>query len=98
MPGLRCEADDPEFEIHTTGLPQFQGKGIGSVLMDQLVHAADQYDGPIFLEVPHRQRTPRSRCMRSTVSTGWSVRKNYKPSGADAYTMQRPRLSERKNL
>lgn len=90
--------DDPEFEIHTIGVdPEFQRKGLGRVLMDQMMHAADSHDGPVFLEV----RTDNVPAISMYESFGFktlAVRKNYyRPSGADAYTMQRPRLSDRKD-
>lgn len=91
-------ADDPEFEIHTIGVdPEFQRKGLGRVLMDQMMHAADSHDGPVFLEV----RTDNVPAISMYEAFGFktlAVRKNYyRPSGADAYTMQRPRLSDRKD-
>ena len=62
--------------------------------MDQLVHAADLLDGPIFLEV----RTDNVPAITLYESYGFSIlgtRKGYyQPSGADAYAMMRPRASE----
>ncbi|WP_342319060.1 ribosomal protein S18-alanine N-acetyltransferase [Corynebacterium mayonis] len=87
---------DPEFEVHTIGVdPVHQGKGVGRALLGQLVYAADLLDGPMFLEV--RTDNVAAIAMYETfgfVPTG--VRKNYyQPSGADAYSMMRPRKSER---
>lgn len=81
---------DPEFEIHTIGVdPQHHRKGIGAELMDQLMHAADTYGGPVFLEV----RTDNDPAIRMYEKYGFvqlGLRKNYyQPSGADAYTMKR---------
>lgn len=88
--------NDPEFEIHTIGVaPDAQRRGVGRDLMDQLVHTADLLDGPMFLEV----RTDNVAALGMYERYGFSVvgtRKNYyQPSGADAYTMMRPRKSER---
>lgn len=87
---------DPEFEVHTIGVtPDFQGRGIGRALMDQLMHTADLLDGPVFLEV----RTDNAPAIRLYESYGFFVlgtRKGYyQPSGADAYSMQRERKSQR---
>lgn len=91
-------AEDPEFEIHTIGVdPDVQRRGLGRVLMDQLMQVADSHDGPVFLEV----RTDNLPAIRMYEAFGFTIlatRKNYyRPSGADAYTMQRPRLSDRRD-
>ena len=88
--------DDPEFEIHTIGVaPAAQRRGVGKELMDQLIHTADLLDGPMFLEV----RTDNVAALGMYERYGFSVigtRKNYyQPSGADAFSMMRPRKSER---
>lgn len=88
--------DDPEFEVHTIGVQRdYQGRGIGRALMDQLVHTADLLDGPMFLEV----RTDNTPAIALYASFGFYVlatRKGYyQPSGADAYSMMRGRKSER---
>ena len=88
--------NDPEFEIHTIGVaPEVQRRGVGRELMDQLVHTADLLDGPMFLEV----RPDNSAALGMYERYGFSVvgtRKNYyQPSGADAFSMMRPRKSER---
>lgn len=83
--------DDPEFEVHTIGVDRaHQGKGIGRVLMDQLVHTADLLGGPMFLEV----RTDNVAAIALYESYGFytlATRKAYyQPSGADAFSMTRP--------
>lgn len=88
--------EDPEFEIHTIGVdPGYHRRGLGRVLMEQMMHVADSHDGPIFLEV----RTDNDPAIRMYEAFGFHVlatRKNYyRPSGADAFSMQRPRLSDR---
>lgn len=88
--------DDPEFEVHTIGVDRaYQGRGIGRALMDQLVHAADLLDGPMFLEV----RTDNAPAIALYESYGFSIlatrKRYYQPSGADAYSMLRHRKSER---
>lgn len=88
--------EDPEFEVHTIAVArEHQGRGIGRVLMDQLVNAADMYDGQMFLEV----RTDNTAALALYESYGFTqigVRKGYyQPTGADAYTMMRPSISER---
>lgn len=87
--------DDPEFEVHTIGVdPAYQGRGIGRALMDQLVHTADLLDGPMFLEV----RTDNAPAIALYESYGFYVlatrKRYYQPSGADAYSMMRPRKSD----
>ncbi|GAB3592571.1 ribosomal-protein-alanine N-acetyltransferase [Corynebacterium faecale] len=90
--------EDPEFEIHTVGVdPEYQRRGLGRVLMDQMMTMADSHDGPVFLEV----RTDNDAAIAMYEAFGFTTlatRKNYyRPSGADAYTMQRPRLSDRRS-
>ncbi|WP_080793526.1 ribosomal protein S18-alanine N-acetyltransferase [Corynebacterium pacaense] len=89
-------AEDPEFEIHTIGVdPDYQRRGLGRVLMEQMMHAADSHDGPVFLEV----RTDNDAAITMYEAFGFrtlATRRNYyRPSGADAYTMQRDRRSDR---
>ena len=87
--------EDPELEVHTIGVdPAYQGRGLGRALMDQMVHTADAVDAQMFLEV----RTDNGPAIGLYEKYGFTVlatRKNYyQPSGADAYTMSRPSLSE----
>lgn len=88
--------EDPEFEVHTIAVArEFQGRGIGRALMDQLVHAADMYDAQIFLEV-RIDNEPAIALYKSYGFAEVGVRKGYYPStGADAYTMMRHSVSER---
>ena len=90
--------DDPEFEIHTIGVdPSRQGEGLGRALMDQLMHTVDLLDGPCFLEV-RVDNTPAIRLYESFGFFTAGVRKNYyQASGMDAYTMTRPKKSERRD-
>ncbi|WP_257159337.1 ribosomal protein S18-alanine N-acetyltransferase [Corynebacterium cystitidis] len=88
--------DDPEFEVHTIGVAvEHQRKGVGRMLMEQITHAADMYDGEMFLEV----RTDNAAAIALYEAFDFyrlGVRRNYyQPSGADAYTMKRPALSDR---
>lgn len=90
--------EDPEFEVHTIGVdPSRQGRGVGRALMDQMMHTVDLLDGPCFLEV----RVDNTAAIRLYESFGFftaGVRKNYyQASGTDAYTMTRPRKSERRD-
>lgn len=88
--------NDPEFEVHTIAVArEHQGEGIGRVLMEQLVHVADAYDGQMFLEV-RVDNTAAIRLYEQFGFTEIGLRKGYyQPSGADAYTMMRHSLSER---
>lgn len=88
--------DDPEFEVHTIGVArEHQGRGIGRLLMDQLVHTADLMNGPMFLEV----RTDNAPAIGLYESYGFTVlatrKAYYQPSGADAYSMMRHPRDER---
>ena len=88
--------DDAECEIRTIAVdPDYQGRGVGKLFMDAFTRIADAQDALIFLEV----RTDNEPAMALYHSYGFAkigVRKGYyMPSGADAYTMLRPRLSER---
>ena len=87
---------DVECEIHTIAVdPNYQGRGVGKLFMDAFTSIADTQDAPIFLEV----RTDNEPAMALYRSYGFTTigvrRKYYMPSGADAYAMLRPRLSEK---
>lgn len=89
---------DPEFEIHTIGVsPAHQGQGLGRELMEQMLHTVDLLDGPCFLEVRVDNAAAIAMYERFGFSTS-GVRKNYyQASGMDAYTMTRPKRSERRD-
>ncbi len=87
---------DPEFEIHTIAVdPEHQRRGLGRLLMEQLMQAADHFDGQVFLEV-RTDNAPAIAMYEAFGFTRQGVRRNYyQPSGADAYTMSRPSKTER---
>lgn len=87
---------DPEFEIHTIAVdPSYQRKGLGRALMNELTEIADAHDGELFLEV----RTDNDPAIALYTAFGFATlgvrRGYYQPSGADAYTMSRPKRSQR---
>ncbi len=89
-------AADPEFEIHTIGVdPAAQRRGVGRMMMDNIVYIADLKNAPVFLEV----RVGNDPAIGLYEAYGFiktGIRRNYyQPSGADAHTMFRPRSSER---
>ena len=90
--------DDPEFEVHTIGVdPSRQGEGIGRALMEQIMHTVDLLDGPCYLEVRVDNAPAIGLYKRFGFFTA-GVRKNYyQASGTDAYTMTRPKKSERQD-
>jgi ribosomal-protein-alanine N-acetyltransferase len=87
-----------EYEIHTIGVdPAFQGRGIGRLLLDALLHYADRAGGAatssrgatVFLEV-RTDNAPAIALYRSAGFVEIGLRKRYyRVSGADAYTMRR---------
>lgn len=89
---------DPEFEIHTIGVdPEYQRRGLGRMMMDNLMYVADGFDAQVFLEV----RTDNDGAIAMYEAYGFThqgIRRNYyHPTGGDAYTMTRPSRSERDN-
>ncbi len=87
---------DYETSIHTIGVePAWQGKGVGKELLTALLIRADELNAPVFLEV----RTDNEVAITLYERTGFErvgLRKRYyQPSGADAYTMVRPRAQAR---
>jgi ribosomal-protein-alanine N-acetyltransferase len=79
-----------EAEVHTIGVrPDAQGRGLGRTLLRRLIALAA--DRRLLLEV----RTDNERAIALYVSEGFVRlgirRRYYHPSGADAYTMARPR-------
>ncbi|WP_092531325.1 ribosomal protein S18-alanine N-acetyltransferase [Amycolatopsis arida] len=84
---------DWETSVHTIGVdPEFQGRGVGTLLLRALLARADELRAPVFLEV----RTDNERAIRLYERHGFDRvgvrRRYYRPSGADAYTMCRPPL------
>lgn len=86
----------PESEVHTIGVhPSCHRRGIGGALLAELLRVADEWGGPVFLEV----RTDNDPAIALYRREGFEIvgtrKRYYQPSGADAYTMRRPaRLQE----
>ncbi|MGW0183888.1 ribosomal protein S18-alanine N-acetyltransferase [Nocardia sp. NPDC003345] len=92
---LLGDAEHPEAEVHTIGVdPACHRAGIGTVLLEALLAEAGRRGGPVFLEV----RTDNAAAIALYAKHGFHIiglRKNYyHPSGADAYTMRRPELTD----
>jgi ribosomal-protein-alanine N-acetyltransferase len=84
-----------EGEVHTIGVdPEWQGQGVGKALLRGLLDRADEVKAPVFLEV----RTDNVSAISLYEKHGFEQigvrRRYYQPSGADAYTMARPRRSD----
>ncbi|MBP2322538.1 ribosomal-protein-alanine N-acetyltransferase [Kibdelosporangium banguiense] len=84
-----------ECEIHTIGVdPGFQGQGIGRAMLVALLDRADTMNAPVFLEV----RTDNVPAISLYKKHGFEQiglrRRYYQPSGADAYTMARPGVTQ----
>ncbi|MGA9489109.1 MAG: ribosomal protein S18-alanine N-acetyltransferase [Mycobacterium sp.] len=77
-----------EYEIHTIGVdPEYQGRGIGRRLLDELLTIAD--GAVVHLEV-RTDNEPAIALYRSVGFTEVGLRRRYyRVSGADAYTMRR---------
>jgi len=91
--GLALTSRPPraEAEVHTIGVdPRFQRRGVGRLLLRDLLARADELTATTFLEV----RTDNDAAITLYVAEGFAVvgirRRYYQPSGADAYTMRRP--------
>jgi [ribosomal protein S18]-alanine N-acetyltransferase len=83
-----------EGEVHTIGVdPRWQGKGIGKALLAGLLQRADEARAPVFLEVRTDNATAISLYEKHGFEQIGLRRRYYQPSGADAYTMARPRSS-----
>ncbi|GAB3708120.1 ribosomal protein S18-alanine N-acetyltransferase [Amycolatopsis oliviviridis] len=87
---------DYEASVHTIGVdPGHQREGIGTILLKALLARADELAAPVFLEV----RTDNDAAITLYERHGFErvgLRKRYyQPSGADAYTMARPRAQVR---
>ncbi len=84
-------ANDPENEVHTIGVdPECQQRGIGRLLLGELLRVADAHGGDTWLEV----RTDNEAAQALYRTAGFVVvgrrPRYYQPSGADAYSMCRP--------
>jgi ribosomal-protein-alanine N-acetyltransferase len=82
---------DAEASVHTIGVaPEWQGRGIGTMLLRALLAVADEVNAPVYLEV----RTDNAAAIALYQAHGFARiglrRRYYQPSGADAYTMARP--------
>ncbi|GGS23493.1 ribosomal-protein-alanine acetyltransferase [Actinokineospora fastidiosa] len=82
---------DVEASVHTLGVdPDWQRRGIGRLLLRELLAEADRVGATVFLEV----RTDNEPAIALYAAHGFTrvgLRKRYyQPSGADAYTMMRP--------
>lgn len=78
-----------EAEIHTIGVdPAWQGRGVGRLLLDGLLAAADAIGATTYLEV-RTDNVPAQRLYRATGFEVVGTRRRYYASGADAYTMRR---------
>ena len=82
---------DAEANVHTIGVdPEWQGRGIGRMLLRALLAVADEFGAPVYLEV----RTDNDAAIALYQAHGFVRiglrRRYYQPSGADAYTMARP--------
>ncbi|MFE7423651.1 ribosomal protein S18-alanine N-acetyltransferase [Rhodococcus sp. NPDC057529] len=80
----------PESEVHNIGVdPAYRRKGLGTLLLSELLRLADEHGGSVFLEV----RTDNTAAIELYRREGFEIvgtrRKYYRPSGADAYTMRR---------
>lgn len=83
-------AADPENEVHTIGVaPAQQRRGIGRLLLEELLRVADAHGGDTWLEV----RTDNESAQQLYRSVGFEVLSRrpryYQPSGADAFSMRR---------
>ncbi|WP_241386053.1 ribosomal protein S18-alanine N-acetyltransferase [Rhodococcus sp. CH91] len=81
----------PESEVHTIGVdPAARRRGIGGVLLGELLAVADRWGGPVFLEVRTDNEAAIALYRREGFEVVGTRKRYYQPSGADAYTMRRP--------
>lgn len=87
---------DYEASIHTIGVdPDNQRKGIGTTLLKALLDRADELAAPVFLEVRTDNEAAITLYERHGFERVGLRKRYYQPSGADAYTMARPRAQVR---
>lgn len=81
--------DDDEAEVRTIGVhPDHRGRGLGRTLLTDLLEAAG--DVRVMLEV-RTDNTPARTLYESVGFQTLGIRRNYyRPSGADAFVMERP--------
>lgn len=91
--GLAMAGKKPDHEasVHTIGVTTgWQGHGVGRNLLRALLERADADGYPVYLEV----RTDNEPAIGLYEAHGFARigvrRRYYQPSGADAYTMERP--------
>ncbi|OZM74932.1 ribosomal-protein-alanine N-acetyltransferase [Amycolatopsis antarctica] len=83
---------DEETSVHTIGVaPEYQGRGIGKALLRALLDRADELNAPVFLEVRTDNEVAITLYERHGFARLGLRKRYYRPSGADAYTMGRPR-------
>lgn len=83
-----------EASIHTIAVVKYwQGRGVGKMLLGDLLARVDEIGVPVYLEV----RTDNEPAIALYLAHGFEHlglrRRYYQPSGADAYTMGRPAQS-----
>jgi ribosomal-protein-alanine N-acetyltransferase len=83
-----------EASVHTIAVTgHWQGKGVGKMLLKDLLARVDEMRVPVYLEV----RTDNEPAIALYLAHGFEHlglrRRYYQPSGADAYTMGRPAQS-----
>lgn len=85
-----------EAEVHTIGVdPAYQGRGIGELLLSDILAEADRRQSTVFLEV-RVDNDPAIGLYKKHGFVQLGVRKNYyQPSGADALTMRRDAIFDR---
>ncbi|MFD4292031.1 ribosomal protein S18-alanine N-acetyltransferase [Rhodococcus sp. NPDC058505] len=88
---LLGNAPDIEAEVHTIGVdPEHRRRGLGALLLDELLGLADRHGAPVFLEVRTDNEAAIALYRREGFEIVGTRRNYYQPSGADAYTMRRP--------
>ncbi|GGU63552.1 ribosomal protein S18-alanine N-acetyltransferase [Lentzea flava] len=87
-------ASEYEASVHTIAVVKhWQGRGVGKMLLNDLLARVDELGVPVYLEV----RTDNEPAIALYLAHGFEHlgvrRRYYQPSGADAYTMGRPAQS-----